>query len=153
MPTREQQAFLRLLEYERSKPRRIFLGGGGLDVRIGLAAGQGNPVSAGPINFTVTFSAPAVGFTAGDVSFAGSTVGGTLVAVVTGSGPYNVAVTGMTGSGLVMISIPAGSATDATGKPFPGSLASAVSFVTGSNLLLEDNSFLLLESGDKLMLD
>ena len=52
-------------------------------------------------------------FTAADVSFAGSTVGGTLAAAVSG-GPatYNVAVSGMTSSGNVVASIPAGVATD-----------------------------------------
>ena len=75
-------------------------GGGGLATTVSLAAGQGNPVNAGPINFTVAFSKPVTGFTNADVSFAGSTVGGTLAAAVTGTGPaYNVAVTGMTGNG------------------------------------------------------
>src|SRR5436190_11044251 len=86
--------------------RRILGGGGGLGVTSVLAAGQNTPVNAGPINFTVTFSQPVTGFTSADVSFGGSTVGGTLAAAVTGSGPsYNVAVTGMTGNGIVMVSI------------------------------------------------
>ena len=86
-------------------------------VTINQAAGQADPTSASPINFTVTFSETVTGFTASDISFAGSTVGGTLTAVVTGTGPtYNVAVSGMTGAGTVVVSVPAGAATDAAGN-------------------------------------
>jgi glucose/arabinose dehydrogenase len=86
-------------------------------VTINQAAGQADPTGASPINFTVTFSETVTGFTASDVSFAGSTVSGALTAVVTGSGPtYNVAVSGMTGTGTVVVSVPAGAATDAAGN-------------------------------------
>ena len=84
---------------------------------INQAAGQADPTSASPINFTVTFSETVTGFTASDISFAGSTAGGTLTAAVTGTGPtYNVAVSGMTGTGTVVVSVPAGAATDAAGN-------------------------------------
>ena len=86
-------------------------------VTVNQATGQADPTSASPINFTVVFSEAVTGFVAGDVSFAGSTVGGTLSAVVTGTGPtYNVAVSGMTGAGNVVVSVPAGAATDAAGN-------------------------------------
>ena len=86
-------------------------------VTINQAAGQADPTSASPINFTVTFSETVTGFAASDISFAGSTVGGTLTAAVTGTGPtYNVAVSGMTGTGTVVVSVPAGAATDAAGN-------------------------------------
>ena len=86
-------------------------------VTINQAAGQADPTSASPINFTVTFSETVTGFTASDISFAGSTAGGTLTATVTGTGPtYNVAVSGMTGTGNVVVSVPAGAATDAAGN-------------------------------------
>ena len=66
-------------------------------VTINQAAGQADPTSTSPINFTVTFSETVTGFTASDISFANSTVGGTLSAAVTGTGAtYNVAVSGMT---------------------------------------------------------
>ena len=57
-------------------------------------------------------------FATGDVSFTGSTAGGTLVGTVTQTGPmdgttYNVAVGGMTSSGTVVASIAAGIAHDA----------------------------------------
>jgi hypothetical protein len=59
------------------------------------------------------FSSSVSDFATGDVSFAGSTAGGTLVGTVSGSGTsYNVAVTGMTTSGNVVASINAGVATD-----------------------------------------
>jgi subtilisin-like proprotein convertase family protein len=80
-------------------------------VTINQAAAQADPTAVSPINFTVVFSEAVTGFDASDISFTGSTVGGTLVAVVTGAGPtYNVAVSGMTGTGTVVASIPAGAA-------------------------------------------
>ena len=86
-------------------------------VTINQAAGQADPTNASPINFTVTFSETVTGFTASDISFAGSTAGGTLTAAVTGTGAtYNVAVSGMTGAGNVVVSVPAGAATDAAGN-------------------------------------
>jgi YVTN family beta-propeller protein len=82
-------------------------------VTINKAAGQADPANGGPIVFSVVFSSAVTGFTAGDVSFAGSTVGGTLVANVSGSGAaYTVSVTGMSGAGNVVASIPAGAATN-----------------------------------------
>src|SRR5262249_38731745 len=93
-------------------------------VTINQAGPQPDPTNASPINFTVVFSEPVTGFTAADVDFTGSTVGGALAAIVTGGGSnYNVAVSGMTGDGLVVASIPAGAATDVDGLPSP-SLAS-----------------------------
>jgi len=85
-------------------------------VTINQAPGQADPSSAGPVNFTATFSEAVTGFTASDLSFAGSTAAGTLTATVTG-GPsaYNVAVNGMTGSGTVVASIPAQAANNAGG--------------------------------------
>lgn len=102
-----------------------------LSVIVGLAAGQKNPVTAGPINYTVTFSKPVTGFVNADISFVGSSVGGTLAAAVTG-GPsvYNVAVTGMTGSGLVAVSVPPGAAVDAAGNLTPGSIAAVIQFTS-----------------------
>ena len=43
-------------------------------VTINQAAGQTDPTSASPINFTVIFSETVTGFAASDISFAGSTV-------------------------------------------------------------------------------
>jgi hypothetical protein len=87
-------------------------------VTINQAAGQADPATLSPINFTVVFSEDVTGFTSADISFAGSTAGGTLVANVTG-GPttYNVSVSGMTSNGLVVASIPAAAAVDAVSNP------------------------------------
>ena len=104
-------------------------------VTINSAVGQPDPTSGGPVAFVVTFSKPVTGFTASDVSFTGSTAGGTLVAVVTGSGAeYTVAVTGMTTAGTVVASIPAGAATDAGSQPNAASTSTdnTVQFAAGS---------------------
>ena len=99
-------------------------------VTINQAAGQSDPTTASPINFTVVFSEPVTGFGNADISFAGSAIGGTLAATVTGSGAsYNVAVTGMTGVGTVVVSIPAAAAVDSGGNP------NAASTSTDSNVL------------------
>ncbi len=81
-------------------------------VTINQAAGQADPASASPINFTVVFSEPVVGFATGDVTI-GGTSGGVKVGTVSG-GPttYTVAVSGMTTPGTVIASIGAGVATD-----------------------------------------
>jgi len=90
-------------------------------VTINQAAGQADPTSASPINFTAVFSEAVSGFAAADVTVSG-TAGGTKTVVVSG-GPatYNVAVSGMTTSGTVTASIVAGAAVDAAGN---GSAAS-----------------------------
>ena len=76
-------------------------------VTIEQAAGQVDPAIVGPITFTVHFSEIVTGFDGMDISFAGSTVGGALVATVTGSGAdYTATVSGMTGEGTVVASIP-----------------------------------------------
>ena len=94
-------------------------------VTINQAAGQGDPTNGSPIAFTVVFSEPVSGFAASDVSLAGSTVGGTLAASVSGSGAsYTVSVTGMTGFGIVRASIVAGAAQDGAGNSSAASTSS-----------------------------
>jgi hypothetical protein len=86
-------------------------------VAINQAAGQADPTTTGPIKFTVVFSEPVTGFTASDVDLSSSTVGGTLSASVSGSGTtYNVSVTGMSGSGTVVATVPASVVTDVAGN-------------------------------------
>ncbi len=83
-------------------------------VTINQAGGQLDPTNVASVQFAVTFSESVTGFAANDLSFTGSTVGGTLAAAVSGSGAdYTVTVTGMTGTGNVVVSIPAGAAVDA----------------------------------------
>jgi hypothetical protein len=91
------------------------------DVTVDQAAGQSDPTSTSPIVYTATFSEPVSGFTAADVSI-GGTAGGALAAIVTG-GPtaYTVSVSGMTTTGTVTVSVPAGAAIDAASNPSTGS--------------------------------
>ena len=86
-------------------------------VTINQAAGQADPTSALTINFTVVFSEPVTNFADGDVNLSSSTAPGSLSGAVIGSGTtYNVAVTGMTGSGNIIATIDAGVASDALGN-------------------------------------
>ncbi|MER8879978.1 putative Ig domain-containing protein [Mesorhizobium sp. M0684] len=83
-----------------------------LTVTINQAAGQSDPTGSSPILFDVVFSEPVTGFSGSDVVLSGTA--GATIAVVTGSGStFSVAVSGMTGSGSVVATIPAGVATNA----------------------------------------
>ncbi|MCB0703369.1 MAG: hypothetical protein KDC55_11745, partial [Ignavibacteriae bacterium] len=78
---------------------------------IALASGQADPTSDSPINFALTFSENVYGLTDGDIDVSGTA--GATTAVVTGSGDtYNVAVSGMTGSGTVVINLADNKVTD-----------------------------------------
>ncbi len=84
-------------------------------VIINQAAGQADPTSGSPINFTVVFSEPVSGFASSDVTLGGTA--GATIKTVTGSGTtYNVAVSGMTQNGTVTATIPAGAAQDSAGN-------------------------------------
>ena len=89
------------------------------DVTIDQAAGQVDPTSGSPINFTAVFTEPVTGFTGSDVTLSGTA--GATTATVTETAPndgttYNVAVSGMTTGGTVTAGIAAGVATDAAGN-------------------------------------
>jgi prepilin-type N-terminal cleavage/methylation domain-containing protein len=84
-------------------------------VTIDQAAGQLDPTSTAPVNFTVVFSEAVVGFTEADVTLSG-TAGGTKTKVLTGTGTtYNVAVSGAT-AGTLIATVAAGVAQDAAGN-------------------------------------
>ena len=84
-------------------------------VTIDQASGQADPASVSPVHFGVVFAEPVTGFADGDVALSGTA--GATTALVTGSGTtYDVAVSGMTGDGTVIASIPAGAAVDAGGN-------------------------------------
>ncbi len=92
---------------------------------ISHAVGQASPTS-GAVNFTATFSEPVTGFTAADVILAGDS--GASTVTVTEAEPkvgtrFIVAVTGMTRSGPVAISIPADAAQSAGGQGNSASVA------------------------------
>jgi cyclophilin family peptidyl-prolyl cis-trans isomerase len=85
-------------------------------VTINQASTQSDPTASTTVHFTVVFSKSMTKFDATDVTL-GGTASGHLVATVTGSGAtYDVAVTGMTGSGTVIATIAAGAAFDAAGN-------------------------------------
>lgn len=91
---------------------------GGPTVTINQASGQLDPTNVSPIRFTVVFSASVTGFGAqtSDVTISG-TAGGTKAAAVSGSGTtYTVSISGMTTPGTVIATIPAGAATDTSGR-------------------------------------
>lgn len=82
-------------------------------VRINQAPGQLDPTPFSPVHFQVVFSEPVDDFSTWDVNLSASTTPGTLVVAVNGSGTtYDVAVSGMSGSGLVIARIDAGVARD-----------------------------------------
>jgi hypothetical protein len=86
-------------------------------VAVNQAANQPDPTGTSPINLSVVFSEPVTGFVTGDVTLTSSTAGGSKTATVTGSGTtYNVAVTGMTTAGTVVVSVATGVASDAAGN-------------------------------------
>ncbi len=98
-------------------------------VTVEQAAGQADPTSTSPINFTVVFSEAVTGFgdSAGDVIIGGTAfgAGSNPKAVITGSGTtYNVAVSGMNQTGTVILSVPAGAAVDNVGNQNAASTSS-----------------------------
>jgi Domain of unknown function (DUF4347)/Domain of unknown function (DUF5122) beta-propeller len=89
-------------------------------VTINQATAQTDPTATLPVNFTVTFSEAVTGFNPAAINLSTSTTGGTLTPTITGSGSvYNVAVSGMTGSGNVIASINANAVTNSVGKILP----------------------------------
>ena len=83
-------------------------------VAIDQAAAQADPTNATAINYTAVFSAPVTGFSGTGVTLAGTA--GATTAVVTGSGTtYNIAVSGMTHAGTVIVTLPPGAALAAGG--------------------------------------
>lgn len=80
-------------------------------VTINQKAGQADPTNTSPINFTVVFSEPVSDFATGDVTLTG-TANATTGTVTGGPVTFNVAVSGMSGSGTVIASIGANVAHD-----------------------------------------
>ena len=84
---------------------------------INLAAGQADPASTGPINFTVTFNESVANtFVSTDVVVSG-TAGATSATVTGGPTTFNVAVATPPNTGTVIVNFPAGAATDIAGNP------------------------------------
>ncbi len=102
-------------------------------VTIDQATGQDDPTSETSIDFTAVFSEEMTPgeFAADDLDFSGTTAPGTLSALITTSDniTYNVAVSGMTGDGNVVVSVENEAATAAV-----GGLASAPSTSTDNSV-------------------
>jgi hypothetical protein len=109
-------------------------------VTINQAAGQADPTSASPINFTAVFSKPVSGFSGAGVTISGSAGGTKTVTVSGGPSTYNVAVSGMTTSGTVIASIPAGVVRDAAGITNAASTSTdnSVTFTFVSPIVIEN---------------
>jgi len=78
-----------------------------------------DPTNSPTITFFASFSHEIVGFSAADISFVGSTAGGTLKAIVSRAGStrdFNIVVSGMTSAGNVVVSVPAGAVRNREGK-------------------------------------
>ncbi|MGF1573792.1 MAG: Ig-like domain-containing protein [Sumerlaeia bacterium] len=90
-----------------------------------VAAAQADPTNVDSFTFEITFTEainPAT-FTAADVDTSSSTVGGTLIPVITGSGagPYTIVITGASVSGDVTVSVNPAGITDTAGNAGVGS--------------------------------
>ncbi|QHK18939.1 hypothetical protein GU243_03275 [Pseudarthrobacter psychrotolerans] len=83
-------------------------------VTLNQAAGQADPTTTSPINFTATFSEPVTGFSTG-ITYTGTALAST--SAISGAGAtYNVAASGMTKTGTVIPSLAASAAQDIAGN-------------------------------------
>ncbi len=110
-----------------------------LGVSVEQAEGQADPVNLGPILFTATFSEPVSGFAEDDISFEGSTAPGSLTAALSEIAPndgttYQISISGMSGNGTVMVSIPANRVVDESSNFNTASISSdnSVTFDTSN---------------------
>ena len=115
-------------------------------VTINQASGQTDPTTSSPIHFTAVFNEPVSGFTGADVALGGTA--GATTAVVTEIAPndgttYDVAVSGITGNGTVIASIPASAATDAAsnGNSASTSTDNTVSFIANNPPTANNDSY------------
>lgn len=108
-------------------------------VTINQASSQADPTSATPILFDVVFSESVSGFDANDVAL-GGTAGATTAVVSGGGAAYRVAVSGMTSSGTVTATVPAGVVADAAGNLNPASTSTdnTITFAPPSLCLAPD---------------
>jgi hypothetical protein len=92
-------------------------------VTINQASGQDDPTLTQPVNFTAVFSEPinVSSFTSADVSVTGTALPATKTITITQIAPddgttFNVAISGITAAGTVIVSIPAGGVSDLVGN-------------------------------------
>lgn len=110
---------------------------------ITQAAGQADPTSTAPVNFTLTFSESV---TVNEAAIVASSSGsGSIVTSVTGAEPgttFNIQVSGMTSNGIITVSVPAGSATDEAGNASTAAATgdNQVAYFSGSIELVVDDA-------------
>jgi subtilisin-like proprotein convertase family protein len=88
-------------------------------VTLNQAENQSDPTSASPVVFTAIFNEAITDFTAADVHLSGTAPGklvATVAAVSDDGKEYTIEVSGMTGSGTVIATIPAGAVRDLAGN-------------------------------------
>jgi hypothetical protein len=93
-----------------------------------------SPTSSSPIPFTVEFTEDVTGFDDSDVVLTGPPGSTATVTPVDGN-TYSVSVTGMTASGTVSVSVPAGAAIDAAQNPSVASNIASVEFIVAAGPL------------------
>lgn len=87
----------------------------GVAVSVEQGGSQASSTNTAPIIFDVTFAENVTGVTDSDIILTGSTTGGTLVALISGSGSsYTISVSGMTSPGDIIVSLLFGAATGIT---------------------------------------
>ncbi|HTX91667.1 MAG TPA: Ig-like domain-containing protein [Anaerolineales bacterium] len=119
-----------------------------ISTTIAKASGQNDPTNVASIKFVVTFGVAIkkTTFTISDVSLSGSTAPGATVSDITEIAPndkttFRVTVTGMTGSGSVLVSIGAGAVQDASGNTNLASNTSSVTYdIDSPNVTVEQAS-------------
>jgi len=102
-------------------------------VTVEQAAGQADPTSSLPINFTVTFSESVTDFDSTDVVM-GGTAGGVVFTVAGGGAAYTISVTDLTAAGTIQPTIPAGRVHDTAGNANTASTSvdNSVTFEAGA---------------------
>ncbi len=81
---------------------------------LNVAAGQADPTTTPLVDYTLTFSERVFGLVAPDITYSGTA--GANTAVISGDGPYDVSVSGMTKTGTVTALLTATKVTDAAGN-------------------------------------
>jgi gliding motility-associated-like protein len=84
-------------------------------VEITWADGQASPTNQSPVNFKAAFSEPVTGLDQTKIELTG-TAGATTVTVTGGPLEFNLAISGMTGDGSVVVNIPADGVVDLAGN-------------------------------------
>lgn len=119
---------------KKPKPKPTTRGYGAPTVTINQSQDQVDPTTTAPVRFTVKFSERVWGFNPGDVAISG-TAGGTKSVSVSSrdNATFTVSVSGMTTSGTVVATVPAGGVRDDSGNRNTASTSSdnSVSWGTG----------------------